>query len=754
MFIRIKNFLALLSLLSLSAATFAVPARRGQWQTIRLTDGTEVRVEARGDEFYHFWQAEDGKRYEPTEQEGIYRLMDEAAAGNNANARRQAIAGRRQQMARRQAALRSYFSKSQGAPGRKNIPGQEIKDGVGNFFHGKKKGLIILVQFSDTKFKTTNAIDQDPQKTFYAIANEEGFSRYNYQGSVRDYFLAQSRGQFDLSFDVVGPVTMPNGYAYYGKNNAKGDELKVGEMVRDACKAVDGQVNYADYDWDGDGEAEEVFVLYAGKGEADNSNQPNLIWPHMYALSGYADNSYQSIKLDGTTVDVYACTSELNSDNAYAGIGTFCHEFSHCMGFPDLYDTSKNGNNYGMGSWDLMNQGSYNGDGRIPAAYTGYEKMVCGWTNTVFLDRDTVVSNMKSNTETEYTFVMLNPNHIDEYYILDNRQRTGYDAALSAKGMLITHIDYDEVAWSKNAVNSNAVVGHELMTIIAADGSRSYFNERGDTYPRSGRDSLTANSSPAATVYHALADGKKFMPYGVYNITQNADGTMSFRVKVTGTTSGAENTSSYVTIFKETFDLCNGTGGNNGGFSGNVASSTLQPDNEGWSYDHGYGADKCARFGNGTAGSGKAVTPAIAFSADTLTLSFRAAAWYNSREGTSLKLSLSGDATFVDSKSSDMPLTMSLGAWTTYTLKIVGTGTTTITFMPSKRFFLDDVLVTRPADNTITDGISTLHYPSQSHGRTSQSHGRIYTIDGRYVGTSLEALAPGIYIVDGKKVVR
>lgn len=184
---------------------------------------------------------------------------------------------------------------------------------------------------------------------------------------------------------------------------------------------------------------EEVFILYAGHGENDTRNS-NLIWPHMSQLAGYTDGT---LTLDGVTINTYACTSELQADGSLAGIGTFCHEFSHCMGFPDMYDTTDGGNNYGMGSWDLMDYGSYNDDTYTPAGYTGYEKMVCGWTTPVELDSDTTITDMQPLADMGQTYIIYNKGNANEYYILENRQLTGYDAALPGAGLLIEHIDYD-----------------------------------------------------------------------------------------------------------------------------------------------------------------------------------------------------------------------------------------------------------------------------------------------------------------------
>jgi M6 family metalloprotease-like protein len=125
-------------------------------------------------------------------------------------------------------------------------------------------------------------------------------------------------------------------------------------------------VNYADYDWDGDKEVDQVFIVYAGYGEAQGA-PAETIWPHESVLGG----TWDALTLDNVTLNTYACGQELagkdSSDGTHlAGIGTICHEFSHCLGLPDFYDTDANtganDTNYGTGTFDLMCGGSYNGN--------------------------------------------------------------------------------------------------------------------------------------------------------------------------------------------------------------------------------------------------------------------------------------------------------------------------------------------------------------------------------------------------------
>ena len=549
-------------------------------------------------------------------------------------------------------------------------------------------------------------------------------------------------------------MTLPNGYSYYGQNDDDGYDKRPTKMVREACQAVDGSVDFSKYDWDGDGEVEEVFVVYAGNGEHDTTNQPNLIWPHMDNLANYNEQ----LTLDGVTINTYACASELNGDKTLSGIGTFCHEFSHCMGFPDMYDTASDGNNFGMGSWDLMDYGSYNGYGYVPAGYSGYEKMVCGWTTPIELDKPMTVNGMERLADMGQTYIIYNKGNRNEYYILENRQQSGFDKHLPGSGLLIERVDYDKDIWEWNAVNTTnggyypegsstpSYNDHQRITIFHANNIE--YDGNNATYPYASLDSLTDSSQPAATVWNANADGTYLMHCRVYGITQNADGTVAFSF---GWADGNATGTNDSILFKETFDKCAGTGGTDGKFSGNIAFSVFEPDNDGWKHIDGltgnymYAAKKCARFGNSSKSiSGWVVSPAFTLQGDTAVISFRAAGWNTEAEGTGLDVSVSGtDAKLLDNGN----LTMKKGEWTTYSLRVKGSGRCTITFMPGKRFFLDDVMVKREKPKAST-GISGVRH---ADGKAAQA---VYTLDGRRVGYDLRALPHGIYIVGGKKIAK
>lgn len=510
-----KKLYLTLSLALMCSVAFAIPAKRGLWKTVKLADGTEVKVELRGDEFCHYWQAEDGNVYVENTKKGIFEKAEkEALIKASADVRAEAYEAR---------AKRAVRAQSGTTPNKAE-------------YTGKKKGIIILVQFSDLSFKEGHT-----KELFERIANEEGFNEMGFNGSVKDYFKAQSYGDFELDFDVAGPVTMPNSYTYYGENRGStsqaGNEYgeRLAEMVIDACNAVDEEYDFTQYDWNNDGEVDQVYILYAGRGEASGGGA-NTIWPHEWTLKAAMGYDYylKRPNVDGVSLNTYACGCELQSDTQIDGIGTLCHEFSHCLGLMDMYDTY-GGNSYGLDQWSLMAGGNYNGSSFTPAGFTSYEKMQSGWLDPIELNNDTTIENMQALAETPEAYIIYNDGNKNEYYLLENRKKVGYDAALPGAGLLITHIDYNSTAWQSNVVNSTSgqrAYGipspHERCAIIQADENAIRNTVAGDVWPYMTRKKLTSDSTPAATVYNRNTDGSYNMNKSVTDITRNIDGTISF----------------------------------------------------------------------------------------------------------------------------------------------------------------------------------------------------------------------------------
>lgn len=477
----------------------AVPAKPGVKKQIRLADGSVVTATLQGDERLSYCVLADGSpavrgtngRYRPETFENLQAL--------------------RLQSVRREAARHGGLSTEQRRAAR--LPRRNAARAAA--MEGQKKGLVLLVNFADNTFTTPNL-----QAYYQRFFNEAGFNEGGMAGSVHDYFLDQSYQRLSVSFDVVGPITLSQKMAYYG-GPAMGDSDNMDhvlEMVAEACRKADAQVNFADYDWDGDGEVDQVYIVYAGYGEASGGDD-DTIWPHEYGLGD------QAIELDGVTVNTYACSNELNTDGTTTGIGTACHEFSHCLGLADHYDTSGRGNRT-PGAWDLMASGSYNNNQCTPVGYTAFERWQSGWLTPRELTQPTVVTAMKPIDVEPQAYFLSNDNNPREFYIIENRQASKWNRYPGGHGLLIMHVDYDPLYFAYNVVNADA--SRLRMQVVAADGSVGGHYE-GDTWPGSGRKTrLTDDSSPAATVYAGDRDDNFTLGKPLTDIVESTDGTVSF----------------------------------------------------------------------------------------------------------------------------------------------------------------------------------------------------------------------------------
>jgi len=356
---------------------------------------------------------------------------------------------------------------------------------------------VILVNYDDVKF-----IHTDPVATF-----ENQFNGMEY--SCLHYFQSQSRGQFSPQFEILGPVNLPQTRSYYGTNVIRyGQEVdgQLGTMIYDACNGLAGSVDFSHYDNDGDGYVDVVVVLYAGVGEAQAwRTVPQSVWPCQWDMVESLEWNCSvtgPFMLNGVTINKYAVFNELegssNASTSIDGVGTFCHEFGHCLGLPDFYPTN-NISAYGMSSWDIMDTGCYLNGGKRPAGYSSYERHFMGWMDLIDPVENTSYTMAPLNTDGGTAVKVTNDANPDEYYLLEYRVRSGWDAFLPGEGILILHVDYDQLAWYENTPNN--IASHQRMTIIPADGELRNSSNSTDTWPLIGRDSLTNNSVPAATVY-------------------------------------------------------------------------------------------------------------------------------------------------------------------------------------------------------------------------------------------------------------
>ena len=451
-----KKLSILVFIFTMATAAWAVPARK-TGIVVTQPDGSEVTVYQHGDEHFH-WQTNEKGEWIELDENGFYRVT-EALSVEQIEAKRMASSKR--------AALAAYP------------------------LNVAPRGLVILVNFSDVAFETEKAemdsmlIGENYTRNYSYSYKGKTYS-VNSKGSARQYFQDASNGQYNPQFDVIGPVTVSNNVSYYGKNDSYGNDMYADKMVSEACKLADIEfdVDFTQYDNDNDGYVDFVFVIYAGYGEADGGAS-TTIWPHSWNLL----SAGTQCKVDGKTVDLYACGNELDFySKKHTGIGTFCHEFSHVLGLPDLYVTNTSSHTT-MNEWDIMDYGPYNNEGNTPPSFSAYERFFMGWLqprlitepeNIQLNDLQTSNEALLISTTDEHNLIGNNPDPTT-FYIVENRQQKSWDEHLPGHGMMLTKIQYSYSRWSQNTVNnSSSKMGVDL---IEANGKTSNQGKATDLFP-------------------------------------------------------------------------------------------------------------------------------------------------------------------------------------------------------------------------------------------------------------------------------
>lgn len=447
-----KKITTLCLSLLVAITVFAVPARRG-WQTRTQADGTTIEVQQIGDEFYHYMINREGQRVR--EIDGMYVVVGDAPTPAYAQARHAEAKARRQRKA------------------------------VGVEPNLAPKGIVILVNFSDKTMQASST-----QAKFDELCNSDNctvnkYKNVNY-GSAKKYFSDQSNGQYAPQFDVFGPYNLSRKMEYYGKDNPgedEGDDQHAADAVVEACIGMNSQIDFTQYDSDNDGYVDFVYVIYAGEGQA-TGGPANSIWPHNWDISsaisyGYCTYSNAQRTLDGKKINNYAISGELCS-GSFGGIGTLCHEFGHVMGLPDFYDT-KYGVNYSNeltpNEWDVMDGGSYNGDGHCPPNYDPWEKYFFGWIDPYNPGTEPQYLSLNANGSAEYNVIQINStgNKVSATtsglaYYLENRQQSGWDKFVPAHGMVIWKVNFNASKWQSNEPNNTA--NNPYFTVVCSSGTK------------------------------------------------------------------------------------------------------------------------------------------------------------------------------------------------------------------------------------------------------------------------------------------
>ncbi len=473
-------------------AAQAVPAKRGIREIVQ-PDGTVVKAEQRGDERFHYFMSENGvpmvrdtdgmMQYVALNKSGELEFTRVTKENNGA---RKAPAKDAGNYGTEEVLEALYKHNSAQRANTASLPQSGMGRMTGDFPRtGDIPALVFLVEYQDVKFT-----HPDPAQYFGDMVNKEGFNEYGGTGSATDYFLKQSGGQFRPQFDVFGPVTLPNKRSYYGGNSGGGDKAAE-DMLVHAAKLLDDQVDFSKYDLDNDGKVDNVFIFYAGQGEA-SYGPVESVWPHQWELSVVG----KAFKLDGKTIDRYACTNEWEQ-NRPDGVGTFIHEFSHVMGLPDLYHTVNSYAEYTPDTYCVMDYGPYNNNGCTPPNYSAYERNAMGWIEPQLLNGPASVTLKEIGENNECCLIQTEKS--TEFFLLENRQQTGWDKYIPGHGMLIWHIDYVTSVFDRNVVNN--MKSHQYVDIVEAGGvANSTTTSTLASYPWPGtrnKTSFTSTTSPA-----------------------------------------------------------------------------------------------------------------------------------------------------------------------------------------------------------------------------------------------------------------
>ena len=538
--------------LSVNYDSMARPARKGKIAFMQ-PDGSSFVGSITGDEFFRLKMTETGESI-IRDEDGWWCYAAYDALGNKYSSGVKvgvndiaAKTASRQipyaQLIQRAAARRAEFNNELALKREKMRKSMTLtKAGAGPV---EKHGIIILAAYSDVAFTYS-------KQNFVDMMNQSGYSYNGATGSAKDYFEAQFGNMYNFTFDVSDIVTLPNNRKYYGQNVGSDDnDARPQQMVSEACTLAEKSgVDFSRYDDDGDGYVDTVFVIFAGDDEADSGIE-DCIWAHAWSLS-------KAITLSGKKIFSYACASELGREVSFdrwgnytpgeaylAGIGTFCHEYSHTFGLADLYDTDYSSNGHSEALWSstgLMDGGNMNNKGNTPPNWNAIDRVQLGVGNCIELTPGKYDIKPISENGDYYKLETGTPG---EYYLIECRDASNvWDSHTGGSGMLVYHIDRTSSAinnyWAQNAPNVKPT--HQCADLIEADktllskyksGSDFYFSPTvyeshyNDLYrlffPYNNVDCLD-KSYALTSWYGAKIDAR------IENISRESDGSISFNV--------------------------------------------------------------------------------------------------------------------------------------------------------------------------------------------------------------------------------
>ena len=505
-----KKSLFLLLFVTINLSLFAGPADPHVRKKISLKNGELKEVALKGDEYFSYWQTLDNKECFIHEQ-GDFRLVPLKEIDQISKKSRNKVMG----ISSEHKITDNYAPKNQSYE-------KGAFAGVTTLepqYKGNIRIPVIMVEFPDRTFR-----DSHTPSLFHDIYNMPGFNYLErFKGSVRDYFVDQSNNQFEPNFDILGPVTVSKNRSYYGQDDESKTDIHAAELATEVISLLENDLDLTVYDANNDNIVDVVVILFAGNAQEFTGNDDD-IWAKLMSV-GCSKNGMVFKKCAFVSeLRPYASGENINS------IGQACHELSHFLGLPDTYSNFPD--DYGLDYWDIMGTGVHNDNGFTPAGYTAFGKMYVGWQSPILLEQNMKISDMKPLNEGGQSYIIPNDAHLNEFFLLENRQQRGWDSCLPGHGLLISHIDYDEYAFSHNIVNdtSKPENDYERYSLVVADNdkTKNAQSREGDAYPFMNNNEFTNNSLPASQLYYNNIDQSRNLSKPITNITEDWSGAISF----------------------------------------------------------------------------------------------------------------------------------------------------------------------------------------------------------------------------------
>ena len=381
---------------------------------------------------------------------------------------------------------------------------------------GKITIPVIMVEYSDVKFQPTSTTEK-----YSRFMNDEGYHEDDETqvGSVRDYYLSQSRGMFDPTFEIVAKVTLDKPTSYYGGHSGSSKDVRSTLLFKDAVKAaVNSGVDFSKYEVKNT--IPNVIIFYAGYGEATGGGD-DTIWPHE------RDLGYPYGVVGDYIFDSYFMGNELygGTGTKMMGMGVMTHELTHALGFPDIYDTQYTFENEDapMGSWSVMDNGAYcpNGYAYAPMGYNAYERSYMGWLKIRELkDAENVKLGDPSDPESEFAVMYRNPSDVKEYFILENRVPGTWYNAKYGTGLLVSRIAYDRSKWTSNTAN---IIQDKKRAMVVTASGRKLVGDGVET-------DLFGNGVNNKDDFKFFS-GEISPELAIYKVLKNPDGILTFNFK-------------------------------------------------------------------------------------------------------------------------------------------------------------------------------------------------------------------------------